>query len=386
MNNRGKCEIMVFYTYSQRQYDFVDKDFGTKIKWDIPLLDGYDYMFIKNNARKPDLTHFYGIKCPHLITEIEKWGATHLLIFGWNYQAHLKAIRYFKGKIPVLFRGDSTLLDYDFKKVSDIFKRDKSINLINAIKSLAKFKIRKAFLTWVYKSVDTALYVGQNNKAYYVTHGLKERQLKFAPHAIDNERFFDSKDKNYESRAEIWRKELGFKNDDIILLYAGKFEPRKNLLFFIEAVNKLQRNDGLKFKIILLGNGPIEKELRQVASNNSNITFLPFQNQSKMPAVYRLADYYCLPSNSETWGLAINEAMACGRLAIVSNKVGCALDLIKNKNHIFESNNTESLISTLKTAVTDSIMQSEYPNPEILINEWNFTSISKAIEKLVVGK
>ena len=58
--------------------------------------------------------------------------------------------------------------------------------------------------------------------------------------------------------------------------------------------------------------------------------FLPFANQSEMPARYLLADLFVLPSlgNSETWGLAVNEAMHMGVPCLVSDLVGCQQDLV----------------------------------------------------------
>ena len=65
--------------------------------------------------------------------------------------------------------------------------------------------------------------------------------------------------------------------------------------------------------------------------------FVDFQNQSMIPVIYYMSDVFVLPSKgpNETWGLAVNEAMACGKPVVTTNKVGCAVDLIKNgKNGI----------------------------------------------------
>ncbi len=54
-----------------------------------------------------------------------------------------------------------------------------------------------------------------------------------------------------------------------------------------------------------------------------------FQNQRRIAATYAAADALVLPSTSgETWGLVVNEAMACGLPVIVSDQVGCAPDLV----------------------------------------------------------
>jgi hypothetical protein len=163
MHQRGII-CKVFYTWGkgglQGKYDH---NFGKTIEWDIPLLEGYEYEFCENVAAQLGSHHFKGIMNPHLIESIKAYGATHILVFGWNFQSHLKVLCHFKGKLPILFRGDSTLLD--------------------AV-SFHKKILRKLVLSWVYKHVDIGLYVGVANKKYYNYCGLKEQQLVFAPQSI----------------------------------------------------------------------------------------------------------------------------------------------------------------------------------------------------------
>ncbi len=379
----AKIDIKVFYTYSQRENDFFDKDFGVDIQWDIPLLKGYKYTFVQNTASKPGLDHFRGIKCPALIRSIEEWGATQLLVFGWNYQAHFRAMRYFKGKIPVLFRGDSTLLDFEVKSIytllSGIKNKAGKQSFIANFKSFAKYKLRKNILTYIYKHIDKALYVGQNNKAYYLKHGVKEHQLKFVPHAIDNQRFFDNDERKYEEKAAVWRTKLGLHSDDVVLLFAGKFESKKAPQFLLHAFNKV-KNEIPHLRLVLLGSGPQEDVLKKMGEDNKQIFFLPFQNQSQMPVVYRLSNIFCLPSKGpgETWGLAVNEAMACGRPVLVSDKVGCAVDLVNSPSMTFKSGDMDDFTAKLKTMVS----QYDNKHSETLIkqiSDWNFNHICKAI-------
>jgi glycosyltransferase involved in cell wall biosynthesis len=80
----------------------------------------------------------------------------------------------------------------------------------------------------------------------------------------------------------------------------------------------------------MVGGGELESEIRALTAANPKLMHvLPFQNQSQMPVVYRLGDVFVLPSKSgETWGLAVNEALACGRPVLVSDRVGCAADVV----------------------------------------------------------
>lgn len=297
-------DLMVFYTWGEQSMgEKYDPDFQRTIQWDIPLLEGYNYRFLENTSKNAGSHHFKGIVNPTLNVEIENWGADIVWVWGWSFDSHLKAIRYFKGKKEVWFRGDSTLLD-----------ESKGFSLKKAA--------RRLFLKWVYSHVDKAFYVGTHNKAYYIKHGLKDNQLVYAPHAVDNHRFEDS-DGTLNVKAMEWRRSLGISDDQFVLLFAGKFEPKKNPLYLLKAWKELEFN---KYNVVFVGNGSLEKELKSAASENC--VFLPFQNQSMMPLVYKIADAFVLPSLSETWGLVINEALASGVPVIASNRCGGAIDLV----------------------------------------------------------
>lgn len=358
LNAEEEIAVKVFYTYEKVEEVF-DEGFGKKFKWDIPLLDGYDYTFVSNNGNtKKD---FWSVKNPTLIKEIEDWGATAVLVYGWNFFSHLKAIKYFKGKITVLFRGDSTLL-----------------NQQAGVKSL----VRKMFLSWIYASVDYALYVGSENKEYYKFCGMKDKQLIFAPHSIDNDRFNNLSKENADF-IETTKKNLGINPSDIVLIYCAKFQAVKNPFLLIDAFKKVEN---LQVKLIMVGNGELENELKLKAANDKRILFLPFQNQSFMPAVYRLGDLFVLSSISETWGLAVNEAMACKLAILVSNKCGCAIDLVKPEKNgeIFISNNEDDLVNKINLLVKDKLALKQMGQiSEQLIFDWSFQKQVLAIKTIL---
>jgi len=378
-----EMELKVFYTWSQRQTEFFDDNFGKEIKWDIPLLEGYDYAFVENRSNKPGNKSFWGIQCPDLINRLNAFNPTHILVFGWNFQAHFAVMRHFKGKVPVLFRGDSTLLDYEFQTLANLLQSTKTHSFFKILPQYLKFKLRKQFLTFIYRYIDMALYVGSNNKAYFKAHGLKEYQLRFVPHAIDNNRFTDNKEKHYANKALEWRRSLQIKDTDFVILFAGKFEPRKNPEVLINAFNILSIDEKFNAKLLMIGNGPLESKLKELSKNNSNIIFLPFQNQSDMPLVYNLGNLFCLSSQSETWGLAVNEAIACGTPVVASTKVGCAIDLVTQPPcYQFQSGNIENLTDVLRMAIQNISTKTD-SNWNSFISNWSFeVLINKIMEAL----
>lgn len=307
---RSSIEIKVFYTWSQAKLSVYDPGFNHQRTWDIPLLTGYDLCFVENIAKEPGSHHFKGIINPSLIKEVETWLPDAVLVFGWSFQSHLACMRHFKGKIPVFFRGDSTLLDEE---------------------GGPKTWLRRISLRWGYRFVDKAFYTGRNNRAYFEAHGLKGGRLKFAPHAVDNKRFQEC---GNEEAGRAVRASLGFTATDFLILFAGKFEEKKNPFYLIDLAAAIKDP---QVKFVLLGNGPLENRLKEKARFDTRIKFLPFRNQSAMPALYAAADCFILPSTGpgETWGLAANEAMACGLPVLLSEKVGGAVDLIAGNGIVF---------------------------------------------------
>ncbi len=328
-----QLDVKVFYTWGKQVLENkYDPGFGREITWDIPLLEGYNYHFTQNNAKNPGSHHSKGIINPNLITEIKEFKAEAILVYGHSYHSHLRVMRYFKGKIPIYFRGDSTLLD--------------------EIDTLTKI-IKTIYLRWVYSFVDYAFYVGIANKAYFKWHGIKENRLIFAPHAIDNERFAI----NRSVEAANIRSNLGIPEKGILVLYTGKFERKKNPEILLNTFIGLRKDN---VYLLFVGNGELEANLKETAKRSKKrhfIFFEDFKNQEILPAYYQACDLFCLPSKGpgETWGLAVNEAMAAGKAILISNKVGCAANLITEgaNGYVFEVGNSKRMAENLRLLVFD---------------------------------
>lgn len=360
LSERGNITAKVFYTWGEqvtkRKFD---PGFNKVVEWDIPLLEGYDYEFVENKSNKPGSDHYWGIQNPGLIHLINEWKADAILVIGWNFASHLKVLRHFKNNKTILFRGDSV-----------------SLREMGFLKSI----VRKALLKFVYSHVDYALFVGKNNYNYYIEAGLQPNQLIKALHAIDNDRFSESA----EQSKKLIRNQVGISDDQFVFLYAGKFESIKNPEIILEAFKKFNGIDDAS--LLMVGNGPLENKLKEQAQSLRNVHFLDFQNQKQMPAVYAAGDTLILSSRSETWGLAVNEAMACGVPSIISDTCGCAVDLIieGKTGYVFQEGNVESLYEKMMTSYSARYKKSDIVNScKEHINQFRFEGICQAIESVV---
>lgn len=306
---RDDFDIKVFYTWHGGKTPTMDRGFRQVVQWDIPLAEGYDHEVVPNTAADPGSHHFLGLQNPSLVHAVMAWRPDAVHITGYSGLSHLLAMRALRRRgVPVLFRGDSHLLD----------ERRRG----------ARWMLKRALLRTVFGLPSALLYVGQANKAYYEAFGATPERLHYCPHSIDVARFAEPAHE-LEREAQAWRSELGIPDDRLVLLFAGKFERKKQPLELMRVVQQCAPSSVL---LLMVGGGELENEVKALAAGDTGrFRVLPFQNQSRMPLVYRLGDVFVLPSAyGETWGLAVNEAIACGRPVIVSSQAGCAMDIVRN--------------------------------------------------------
>jgi glycosyltransferase involved in cell wall biosynthesis len=306
--SRGDIQVKVFFTWHDGRDEVMDRGFGKPVQWDVPLTVGYDYELVKNQSRRPGTHHFMGLRNPDLLQRVLAWRPDTVHITGWAWVSHFLCLRALAKKgVRVMFRGDSHLLDYPER-------------------SDARWLLKRAVLTRIFSWPDIFLTVGRANRAYFEAFGVQREKLRPCPHSIDVARFARPADA-HEAQAREWRRQLQIPDEACVVLFAGKFEARKRP---IELMNAIQDCEARKVFLIMLGDGPLREQVEaKAAARPDRFRVLPFQNQSRMPVAYRLGDLFVLPSAyGETWGLAVNEAMASGRPVLVSDRVGCASDVV----------------------------------------------------------
>ncbi len=299
-------QLRVFYLWEFGVTVQRDPKFQTEFKWDVDLLSGYESEFVPNQSRRPGTEHFGGLRNPALTARLGAWRPEAVLLFGYAYASHLQVIGWARRHgVPLIFRGDSHFIGRP-----------------------APAWWRALPLRFLYRQFAAVTYVGQANRDYFTTLGVPSARLFFAPHAVD-QALFDPAPAAPRAAAAALRGALGIAPATRVVLFAGKFIAAKQPQELLAAFLALNRPGTA---LVLAGDGPESGRLRETARQApaGRIHFLPFANQSEMPARYLLADIFALPSRGqyETWGLAVNEAMHLGVPCLVSDRVGCQPDLV----------------------------------------------------------
>jgi glycosyltransferase involved in cell wall biosynthesis len=297
----------------------LDKGFGTRFQWDIPLLDGYEHQFVENVAHHPDVDSFFGIRLhdAHAILRDGEFDAC--IVLGWQTVAHLQMMRAsWRLGIPLVVRGESNLLRRPKQSLSAVARKAFWLPL------------RDRLYAALFRRVSAFAVIGTRNAEYYRHFGVSSSRLFWAPYAVDNEHFALTGATRQTARATR-RSELGANAETTVFVSVAKLLNRKRPLDLLAAFAACVKA-GVDAHLAYVGDGPERAKLEAAidhANLASRVTITGFVNQASIPEWYAAADCLVLPSDSfETWGLAVNEGMAAGLPVIVSDAAGCAPDLI----------------------------------------------------------
>lgn len=323
----GRVDLHVLFAHRATPDNQAAAGFDVRFDWDIDLTSGYSSSYLNNVSQMPGLDAFGGCDTPEVAADIERLKPDALLVQGWHVKSFWQSIYAARRrKIPVMVRGDSQL---------------------QTPRSRLKIAVKEVVYPLALRAFDAALYVGENSRRYWEHYRYPRNRMFFAPHCVDNDWFAERA--TPEARARL-RQSCGIAEDAFVVLFAGKLVPFKRPLDIVEAVARC-RAAGRRVEMMIAGSGALDSAARQHAVEfDVPIHMLGFCNQTQMPAAYAAADALVLPStSSETWGLVANEALACGRPAIVSDACGCAPDLVGDgvAGRIFRCGDVGGLASSI---------------------------------------
>ena len=182
--------------------------------------------------------------------------------------------------------------------------------------------------------------MGHLNEQFYRQHNKKK--VIFAPNSVDDERF--ARPPALSRHDVLTRHNL--KDDKPVIMYCGKLYSGKRPFDLVDAVGLLPG----EVNTLFVGDGSLADQVRAALPPGKGAV-TGFINQSDLPAYYHAADILVLPSQTEMWGLVINEGMAAGAFPVVSDRVGCAEDLVAGVGEVYPCGDVPSLAAALTRAL-----------------------------------
>lgn len=308
--------------------------FGESFEWDVPLLEGYSWDRIESVERKGESPHgFDALSAPRLREQLQAEAPQAVLVTGWQARVLLQGARAARRlRLPVLVRGEA----------NDLRRRPLWKRLGHR---------------WMLRRFSAFLAIGKASRRFYIASGIAPERIFDAPYSVDNARFAAEADRLRPQRNEL-RRAWQVPGDGFCILFAGKLQAKKRPLDLLDALEQARRTRS-DLRLLIAGSGELEPVLRERARERRlPVTFAGFLNQTEMPRAYAAADALVLPSDAgETWGLVVNEAMASGVPAVVSDHVGCREDLVEDgvTGFSFPLGDTRALAACLTSLAADPI-------------------------------
>jgi glycosyltransferase involved in cell wall biosynthesis len=313
----------------------LDPEFGTTVQWDVPLLDGYDWVRVPNRGKGGE--SFLGLWNPGLwkLVRSEPFDALICLV---SYQRASFWLCYFAARsrgIPFYFGTDASSF---------------------APRAPRPWKLFLKRLLWprLFRLASQVIVVSTPGREMMQSLGIPAERIALLHNTVDNHWWISASDQ--VDRAAV-RASLHIDNDAPVIGFCGKLQPWKRpldlLLAFAEA--------SIPYSVLLIvGEGSLRASLEAEADQlglGERIRFLGFVNQSKLPAIYTAADLMVLPSEYEPFAMVVNEAMLCGCPVMVSDRVGAARDLVSPvaPDFIFHHCDVAALATTLQRAFADPV-------------------------------
>jgi glycosyltransferase involved in cell wall biosynthesis len=343
-----------------------DQEFGVKITWDIPLLDGYEYRFFKNNARNPSPENgFFGLVNLSMLRSLAKAPRSLVVVHGWHYFTLFWVLMLGK-----LF-GHTVCLRCDVPANQEELKTGR----LQTIKRLGLKYL-------LFPRINYFLYVGSQNRRFYESLGATDKQLVFCPYSVDNERFRQEYLALTGHTASL-RQQIGIPAQAKVIIFSAKYIIKKRPLDLLQAFAQLNNPD---LWLVLVGEGELRAEMEAFIAANQvkNVILTGFVNQSKISEYYAIGDLFVMCSGAgENWGLSVNEAMNFNLPLVLSDLSGCADDLVKpgSNGYVFRTGNVAELAEKLKDVLLENKLTQTISSAE-LVQEYSYATVTKSIGAL----
>jgi glycosyltransferase involved in cell wall biosynthesis len=343
-----EIDLTVLYCSRAGAETYRDEDMKTTLAWDIDLLQGYRYRFLRNLARGSNAGYMRLIN-PGIVPAIVRGRYDAVIfMFGWGaITALLGMAACWITRTPFFLYGDSSFPPPE---------------------RTLRAKLRAWFVRTVFARTTGFMVSGTLNADYYRHYGGDERTFFLLPWAVDNDRFA-------AASADGLRERYGIAPDEVVILFSAKLVPRKDPMTLLRAFEAMTHGD--RAALVFMGDGELRSELEAHAREHhvENVHFIGFINQREIPGHYAMSDVFVLPSLYEPRGAVINEAMACGLPVIVTDRCGSIGDIVQENENafVYPAGDSVALRDALDRIVSDDdLRQRMGGRSRAIIADWDF--------------
>ena len=200
-----------------------------------------------------------------------------------------------------------------------------------------------SYLRWFYKPFHNIYVPSQSMVDVLEEHGMSSR-TKIWPRGVDTSLFQPSR------RSLVWRRHLGFADDEVVISYISRLVWEKAPDVFAQVVEQLRKRHA-KVRGLVVGDGPAMEPLSKLFED---LVFLGHLEADELATAYASSDIFLFPSDTETFGNVTLEAMASGVPAVCADATG-SRSLVKygETGFLAKPGDINSFLETTEQLVVD---------------------------------
>lgn len=303
LSEHPEISLKVFYISNENQTSG-DTFLGEGSKpWDIDLVSGYEYEYLKDFTGKVPSKRRKSIISPGLVNRLtqDNFDAIFMQSFV-NYSYRLTALLCKLRGIPLIMQNDASMMS------------DARYGRLRLIAMAVLYP-------WMNNLADYWLSCGDHNEIHLRHYGVDDAKIFRGCHPVDGDRFKQTIAAQPKEIQRI-RQELAWDENTVLYGFMGKYIERKNPFEFIDAISKAHQSDP-RIRGVLFGGGELESAINErIAQLNGEVINYGFVNQSKIPLYFAALDTFVVTSWIDPHPLVVSEAMVSGTPPILSDRCG----------------------------------------------------------------
>ena len=181
------------------------------------------------------------------------------------------------------------------------------------------------YMSWLHNGANQTMVSTSRMKELLEKNGIKN--IKMWARGVDTSEFYP-----LENKSEL-------QNDKPIALYVGRVSKEKNIEAFLDCKNEVQK--------VVVGDGPY---LEYLKNKYPDVIFTGKQKGENLRKAYQMADVFVFPSKSDTFGLVMVEALACG-VPIAGYPIQGPLDILGGSEDVGTCSELGCLDNNLELAI-----------------------------------
>lgn len=311
----------------------VQAAYGVDENWGVEngLLIGYQSKFLRNHSpRGSYLNSLVGLVNFGIWRELSRTRPDAVIIMSWmNSTWWLIFLACLRFNIPLFFMTDANFYAEESK---------------SPWKSWIKRNILGKFL---FPNITGFLCSGTANKQLYSYYGVPDDKLIPFAYSWGYSSLIDESKGLLDQKSEL-RRQHGIPQDAEVILYCGRLSPEKGSMELIEAYASVSHP---KKALVLVGDGRLRSRMQAYVDTNGleSVYFMGFQPRNTIAKFYAMSDLLVLPSQKETWGIVVNEALCFSLPIVVSDQVGAGVDLVESgeNGYVFPAGDATALAASI---------------------------------------